>query len=58
MATATGAQPESAPPDKSASEAAEMKAELQHVRDAVGKATKAEDLDPVLFDLQKNTLKP
>ena len=33
--------------------AADMKAQLQHVKEAVNAAKKPEDLDPVLFDLQK-----
>ena len=55
-ATAPDAQisaPPSATPDKSDSEATQMKAELQRAKDAVNSAKKPEDLDPVLFDLQK-----
>ena len=40
-------------PDKNDTQAAEMKAELQRAKDAVNAAKKAEDLDPILFDLQK-----
>jgi hypothetical protein len=58
-ATATASAPDaiSSPPhtapDKNDAQATEMKAELQHAKDAVNSAKKAEDLDPVLFDLQK-----
>ncbi|HEX4138871.1 MAG TPA: hypothetical protein VHY09_00870 [Candidatus Methylacidiphilales bacterium] len=47
------ASPPHANADKSEAEATEMKAELQRAKDAVNSAKKAEDLDPVLFDLQK-----
>jgi len=40
-------------PDTNDAQAAEMQAELQRAKDAVNAAKKAEDLDPVLFDLQK-----
>lgn len=56
VATAPDAQisaPPNTTPDKSESEATQMKAELQRAKDAVNSARKPEDLDPVLFDLQK-----
>ena len=40
-------------PDKNDAQATEMKAEFQRAKDAVNSANKAEDLDHVLFDLQK-----
>jgi len=47
------ASPPQTAPDKNDAQATEMKAELQHAKDVVNSAKKAEDLDPVLFDLQK-----
>lgn len=50
---AAPAPPTHAAPDKTEAQAADMKAVLQRARDAVNTAKKAEDLDPILFDLQK-----
>jgi len=40
-------------PDKNEAQATVMKAELQRAKDAVNSAKKPDDLDPILFDLQK-----
>jgi hypothetical protein len=45
--------PPSAGPDKSGDEATQIKALLQRVRETVNTAKKPEDLDPVIFEMQK-----
>jgi hypothetical protein len=47
------ASPPHAAPDKNETQATVMKAELQRAKDAVNSAKKPDDLDPILFDLQK-----
>ena len=60
VATATASAPDApiaspphTAPDKNEAQATVMKAELQRAKDAVNSAKKPEDLDPILFDLQK-----
>jgi hypothetical protein len=50
---AASAVPPHADQDKSLAEATDMKALLKRARDAINSARKAEELDPVLFDMQK-----
>jgi hypothetical protein len=47
------ASPPHTAPDKNDAQATLMKAELQRAKDAVNSAKKPEELDPILFDLQK-----
>jgi hypothetical protein len=47
------AAPPHTAPDKNEAQATAMRIELQRATDAVNSAKKPEDLDPVLFDLQK-----
>src|ERR1700761_2403625 len=47
------ASPPHTAPDKNETQATDMKAELQRAKDAVNSAKKPEELDPILFDLQK-----